>query len=91
MFFVNLLLFCCADKGTDPPELVGNDGRPKFNYIGYNTIFSDRDEVAKVTEADENIFEVCYCVSREFTRMYGRCFDAVRFYGMMCVYLVRSC
>lgn len=38
--------------------MEGSDGRPKYNYVGYNIIYSDRDEVAKVSETDDNVFEV---------------------------------
>lgn len=48
-----------ADKGNDEPEADNNpDGRPRYNLVQKNDIYSDKDEVWKITDADSNVFRV---------------------------------
>lgn len=67
-------LFARPDKGTDSPEIPGNDGRPKYNYVAFNTIYSERDDAAKVSEADYNVLEVSFPLARALAGgIGGRC------------------
>lgn len=47
-------------QGSDTP-MEGSDGRPRGNQFFDNSIISD-DEVVKMVNSDDNVFEVCVCV-----------------------------
>jgi len=45
-------------QGSDTP-MEGSDGRPRANQFFDNSIISD-DEVVKMVNSDDNVFEVCF-------------------------------
>lgn len=48
-----------ADKGYDEPEADNNpDGHPRYNMVQENDIYSEQDEAWKITNADDNVFQV---------------------------------
>ena len=59
-----LLLAGRADKGEDEAEAEGNeDGRPKYNTVYNNEIYTELDEAWRMIEADSNIFFVSFLVA----------------------------